>query len=117
MLKLWVGDFMRCPNCHGEIEDNLATCSMCNYILDYDKVNLDKDLDKISKTMFIIQQNLRFLIKLSILLFLIGFNGCLIYMIMNNPFMDKTNLVIPILGILICVFLIIIIIRGKRKWR
>lgn len=37
---------MKCPNCHGEIEENLVTCSMCGYILDYERLDIDKDFDK-----------------------------------------------------------------------
>lgn len=43
---------MICPNCHGDIEDNLVTCPMCGYILDYKKLDINSDLDKKSRFRF-----------------------------------------------------------------
>lgn len=114
-----VGDFMRCPNCHGEIEESLATCPMCNYILDYDKVDINKDLDKISRQNFIIQQNLLFIVKLIILFFLIGYISILVYGVIIDPDrkVELTNLILPVFIDIVCIALVVITIRGKRRWK
>ncbi len=109
---------MKCPNCHGEIDDNLITCSMCGYILNYDKLDVDKDLDKSSRILFLIKQNLLFVIKLAVLFLVAGFTLFITVMGLSDPntSVDSKAFIAPILIAIVAIVLIIVVIKGKRKW-
>lgn len=109
---------MKCPNCHGEIEENLVICSMCGYILDYDKLDIDKDLDNVERILFLIKQNLLFVIKLAVLFLVAGFTLFIIIMGMSdsNMSVDSKAFIAPILIAIVAIVLIIVVIKGKRKW-
>lgn len=109
---------MKCPNCHGEIEENLVTCSMCGYILDYERLDIDKDFDKSQRMIFLIKQNMLFIMKLAVLLFILVSTVILfIFLILDNDeIYGVSSYVFPFLIIIVCIALIILLIRGKRKW-
>lgn len=109
---------MRCPNCHGEIEEKLVTCSMCGYILDYDSLDVNKDLDKGERILFFIKQNLLFIVKLSLLFFVLAFILYSMFLKITASYtdIDFTSFVAPGLVVIVDIVLIIVVIKGKRKW-
>lgn len=109
---------MKCPNCHGEIEENLVTCSMCGHILNYERLDIYKDFDKSQRTLFLIEQNMLFIVKIAILLFILMCTVILFILLVLDG--DETfgisSYVFPFLIVIVCLTLIIVLIRGKRKW-
>lgn len=107
---------MICPNCHGEVEETQATCSMCNYVLDYDILDVDRDFDEISRLRFLLSHDIKFLAKIVILSLIIVLT-LFIFILYLGESTTKINYIFPILIITVCVALIVIVVRGKRRWK
>ncbi len=109
---------MICPNCHGNIEENLVTCPMCGYILDYKKLNIKSDLDKKSRFSFLVTYNIRFIAKILALVavIILVLYGLYFYIASNYGDIDYLNIGIVLLVLIVCIFLFVLFFKSKRKW-
>lgn len=107
---------MICPNCHGDIEDNLVTCPMCGYILDYKKLNINSDLDKKSRFSFLVTYNIRFIAKLLALVAVIILVLYGLYIYFPEGDIDYLNVGIVLTVLIVCIIFIVLLFKNKRKW-
>lgn len=107
---------MICPNCHGDIEDNLVTCPMCGYILDYKKLDINSDLDKKSRFSFLVTYNIRFIAKLLALVAVIILVLYGLYIYFPEGDIDYLNVGIVLMVLIVCIILIALLFKNKRKW-
>lgn len=107
---------MICPNCHGNIVGKHVTCPMCNYVLDYDALDINENFDEVSRFRFLFRYRIMYWLKILFLLFIIILTLSLVIIYSWNS-LDKINYLIPILIIGVCISLIVIIVRGRRIWK
>lgn len=109
---------MTCPNCHGDIEENLVTCLMCGCILDYKKLDIKNDLDKKSRFSFLVTYNIRFIAKLLSLvaIIILVLYGLYIYITSNYGDIDYLSIGIVLIVLIVCIFLFVLLFKTKRKW-
>lgn len=107
---------MICPNCHGDIEDNLVTCPMCGYILDYKKLDINSDLDKKSRFSFLVTYNIRFIAKLLALVAVIILVLYGLYIYFPEGDIDYLNVGIVLMVLIVCIIFIVLLFKNKRKW-
>lgn len=107
---------MICPNCHGDIEDNLVTCPMCGYILDYKKLDINSDLDKKSRFSFLVTYNICFIAKLLALVAVIILVLYGLYIYFPEGDIDYLNVGIVLTVLIVCIIFIVLLFKNKRKW-
>ncbi len=108
---------MKCPNCHGDIEESLVTCPMCGHILDYDRLDINRDLDKVSRMLFIFRHNTAFILKVFVLsAIIISIVFTVILLMLSDLSFNFGTLFFSLIIAIVAFVLLIIVIKERRRW-
>ena len=114
-VKMKLGDFMKCPNCHGDIEESLVTCPMCGHILENNSLDVNLNLNDVSCLLSAIRQNILFILKVFILSsIIIDVSFTLISSILSDNNFNIDNILFPVMTLIIAIFLLIMVIKRKK---